>query len=177
MITFDFCTELLAPNNTFRKQTEYEEYKFLFKFVKKTVINHKQKLVYWGAYAKIKPVNAENLDYLSHKRIVTIMFACNHIISLARFKGTVDDYGYSTHGNALYHDSLLKLSDLSIDSKVVVTINIRYACRCQSNKLHPQCEIHMDKKHMKQSKQTLHTLSYLWKKHEPFLKKRKLTEL
>ena len=170
-VTFDLSQELLSHNKTFRKVTEYGQYKFIFKFVKNTIVNDKHKLVYWGAYAKIKPINADNLDYLSQKRIVTMLFACNHRISAARFKGTVDQYGYSTHGHALYHQSLLRLSELRIDSKVVVTINIRYACRCKSTKSHPQCEIHKEHKDRKRNK---HTLSYLWNQQKPLTKKRKI---
>ena len=106
-------------------------------------------MVYWGASVKIKALNKNQHDPLCSTRIVTFLFGCNNRISNARFKGTLNDYGYSTHGDALYHPSLLRANHLAINPKVEITINVRFACKCTkrqlcTNKYNQYCEIHKD---------------------------------
>ncbi len=177
IVVFDFAQQMLSTNESFRQETSYGKYRFIFKFIKNTVKHKQQNIQYWGGYAKIKPINA-NIDSLSGKRIIHILFGCNDRISSTRFKGTVNDYGYNTHGKALYHDALLRYNDLIVDSKVVVTIHIRYACRCLSDFLitkinHPQCEVHPKKSSTIVEKGKKNTLPYLWRLYQP-KKRRKL---
>ena len=176
-VGFDLSNELLSQNTIFRRTTKYHNYKFIFQFKKNTVKNIKHGIQYWGAMAKIKPINPENIDPLYKKRMITIQFGCNNRISSARFKGTLQNYGYVGHGKALRKDPLLRYEHLVIAPKIRIIINIRFCCRCgpnhlNSKKFHSQCEIHQIKK--KSNKRTRNTLPLLWKQQA--FKKQKICE-
>jgi len=174
-VVFDLTKELLSDNTYFRHKTEYHNLRFIFEFQKNTVKDKRHNIQYWGALAKIKPIDAQNIDPLYKKRIITILFGCNNRISSARFKGSLENYSYVEHGKALRKDALLRYNHLMIAPKIRVTINIRFCCRCgvnhlNSKKFHPQCEIHSKKQESK--KRTKNTLPFLWNQ-QPF-KKRKI---
>ncbi len=125
-------------------------------------------MIYWGALAKIKPIN-NNFDPFFNKRVVTIQFGCNKRVSCSRFKGTLQNYGYDTHGKALLKTALLRQNHLQKDPKVVVTINIRYVCRCEQeeinkHKYHPQCEVHKKRETKINSDMKQKQLDMYWKK-------------
>ncbi len=109
------------------------------------VYDSKNSINYWGALCKIK-AKENHFDTLYQKRVVTIQFGCNGRVSNARFKGTVQQYGYATHGEALRKDALLRMQHLRIDPNVLVTINMRSCCKCTHNKPYPQCSRHKWKK-------------------------------
>ncbi len=107
--------------------------------------------MYYGALCKIKANKYCGIDPLYKTRVVTIQFGCNKRISSSRFKGTLDNYGYDTHGRAALKTALLRKNDLLKYPIVVITINIRHTCRCSAqemntNSYHPECEVHSTKR-------------------------------
>ncbi len=122
--------------------------------------------------AKIKPKD-NHTDTLYKKRIVTIQFGCNGRVSNARFKGTVEEYGYKTHGIAMRKNALLREPHLRQDPNVIITINIRRCCKCTPSKPDPQCSTH---KWMKKKKKKLKIKSKK-KKIKKFLNQNKKKKL
>ncbi len=119
--------------------------------------------MYYGALCKIKANKNFAIDPLYKKRIVTIQFGCNKRISSAKFKGTLDNYGYDVKGRAALKTALLRKNHLFKDPIVVITINIRHACKCtqrqiNSHEYDSECEIHSQKKKPipLKTKKTLH---------------------
>ncbi len=125
--------------------------------------------MYYGALCKIKPNKHCGIDPLYKKRVITIQFGCKKRTSSARFKGTLDNYGYDTHGRAALKTALLRKTDLLEDPIVVITINIRHTCRCSAqemntNNYHPQCEVHSKKTITKCVPKNQTTIDHYFKK-------------
>ncbi len=91
-------------------------------------------------------------DPLWQTRVISIWFACNQKMTInQRFKGTLANYGYDTHGKAAFKRRLIRKDDVDKDSKVSVTINIRRACGCNRSEFttgeyNRLCEVHTGKK-------------------------------
>ncbi len=125
--------------------------------------------MYYGALCKIKPKKHCAIDPLYKKRIVTIQIGCKKRISSSRFKGTLDNYGYDTHGRAALKRALLRKNDLLKEPIVVITINVRHTCRCttqemNSNKYNSECEVHSKTSTTKCIKKKQRTLDFYFKR-------------